>query len=84
MKQKLLPIEAALTFICDCPANNCKRIAQTIRNVYTIGYTPTNGELDGKFRAIQVKVKSPRRGTLLARTRAGYIAQPDTSASVAK
>ncbi|MFL6465170.1 MAG: VWA domain-containing protein [Bryobacteraceae bacterium] len=65
-------------------ANNCKRIAQTIRNVYTIGYTPTNGELDGKFRAIQVKVKSPRRGTLLARTRAGYIAQPDTSASVAK
>jgi Ca-activated chloride channel homolog len=65
-------------------ANNCKRIAQTIRNVYTIGYTPTNGELDGKFRAIQVKVKSPRRGTLLARTRAGYTAQPDASASVAK
>jgi Ca-activated chloride channel family protein len=65
-------------------ANNCKRIAQTIRNVYTIGYTPTNGELDGKFRAIQVKVKSPRRGTLLARTRAGYMAQPDASASVAK
>ena len=65
-------------------ANNCKRIAQTIRNVYTIGYTPTNRDLDGKFRAIQVKVKSPRRGTLLARTRAGYMAQPDASASPTK
>jgi Ca-activated chloride channel family protein len=57
-------------------AGHCKRIAQTIRNVYTIGYTPKNQELDGKFRAIQVKVKSPRRhGTLLVRTRAGYTAQ---------
>ena len=61
-------------------AGNCKRIAQTIRNVYTIGYTPTNRELDGKFRAIQVKVKSPRRGALLARTRAGYTAQPKSVA----
>lgn len=56
-------------------ASNCKRIAQTIRNVYTLGYTPNNQELDGKFRAIQVKAKSPRRGALLVRTRTGYTAQ---------
>ena len=57
-------------------AGNCKRIAQTIRNVYTLGYTPGHQDLDGKFRAIQVKVKSPRRGALIARTRTGYTAEP--------
>ena len=62
-------------------AGNCKRIAQTIRNVYTLGYTPGNQDLDGKFRAIQVKVKSPRHRTLLlVRTRAGYAAQPKSVA----
>ncbi len=66
-------------------AANCRRIAQTIRNVYTIGYAPSNRELDGKFRAIQVKVSSPKRGKLLAQARAGYMAQPSgASASVAK
>lgn len=63
-------------------ASNCKRIAQTIRNVYTLGYTPNNQDLNGKFRAIQIKVKSPRRGALLARTRAGYMAQPSTAEPV--
>jgi Ca-activated chloride channel family protein len=63
-------------------ASTCKRIAQTIRNVYTLGYTPGNRDLDGKFRAIQIKVKSPRRGALLARTRAGYMAQPSTAEPV--
>ena len=54
-------------------ASSCKRIAQTIRNEYTIGYSPTSGEGSaGKFRTIQVRVNTPRRDKLVARTRLGY------------
>ena len=54
-------------------ANNCKRIAQVIRNEYTLGYSPSNQADTGKFRAIQVSVASPRRKEkLIARTRLGY------------
>ena len=54
-------------------ANSCRRIAQTIRNEYTIGYSPSNAGAAGGFRAIKVDVKtSKRRETLVARTRLGY------------
>ena len=52
-------------------ANSCKRIAQTIRSEYTLGYSPNTPDPAGTFRAIQVNVKS-RQAKLVARTRIGY------------
>jgi Ca-activated chloride channel family protein len=49
-------------------------IARRIRNEYTIAYTPANQALDGSYRAVKVKVRSP--GGLTARTRPGYWAMP--------
>ncbi len=56
-------------------AGSCRRIAQTIRNEYTIGYSPVNEEPAGKFRAIQVDVAAGRRVKYIARTRVGYTPQ---------
>jgi VWFA-related protein len=50
----------------------CERIAQDIRNQYTITYVPTNRTQDAKYRLIQVKAAAPGRGGLSVRTRAGY------------
>jgi len=52
----------------------CAQIARDIRNQYTIAYIPTNAAADGKYRAIQVKVKFPGSERLVVRTRAGYYA----------
>ncbi len=62
-------------------ANNCKRIAQVIRNEYTIGYSPAGKQSTGEFRAIHLRVTAPRRGPLVARTRIGYTPQPAAPAS---
>lgn len=56
-------------------ANNCKRIAQTIRTEYTLGYSPNTEGPAGKFRAVSVGVTSPRKEQLIARTRLGYTPQ---------
>ena len=56
-------------------ASHCKRIAQTIRTAYTIGYSPLERESDGKFRAIQLQVTKARLPKLVARTRIGYTPQ---------
>ena len=56
-------------------ASNCKRIAQTIRNEYTLGFSPDNEGSPGKFRAVQVTVVSRRNEKLVARTRLGYTPQ---------
>ncbi len=56
-------------------AGSCKRIAQTIRNVYTIGYSPAAQRPDGKFRTIQLRVVKPHSARLIARTRVGYTPQ---------
>jgi VWFA-related protein len=48
-----------------------QRIDSDLRNYYLLGYTPLNRSLDGKFRAIQVKVKRP--GVTVA-ARKGYFA----------
>jgi len=53
-------------------ANNCKRIAQTIRNEYTLGYSPTVAGPGEAFRAVRVSVTGRQRERLIARTRVGY------------
>ncbi len=64
-------------------ANSCKRIAQTIRNEYTLGYSPNNAESTGAFRAIQVSVTRRRKEKLMARTRLGYTPAAQSSAAPA-
>ncbi len=56
-------------------ATSCRRIAQTIRSEYTLGYSPLNSDQGDKFRAIKVQVKVQRRTNLVARTRIGYTPQ---------
>jgi Ca-activated chloride channel homolog len=55
----------------------CERIAQDIRNQYTIGYVPSNPKLDRTYRTITVTAKGSHGEKYLVRTRAGYIASPD-------
>ena len=55
------------------------QVARDIRSQYTIGYKPGNEALDGTFRRIKVTVKAP--GNLVPRTRTGYYATADLSAS---
>jgi Ca-activated chloride channel homolog len=62
--------------------NICQQVAHDIRNQYTLAYYPTNSRRDGSFRTVSVEVVPPRgRGKLVARTRNGYYAPADTSAS---
>jgi Ca-activated chloride channel homolog len=52
----------------------CEQIAHDIRNQYTIAYVPTNRQLDGTYRAIQVRAGTPAGRRLEVRTRTGYYA----------
>ena len=49
-----------------------ERIALELRNAYSIGYSPTNQELDGKWRKIDLKTT---RGGLTVRAKTGYYAE---------
>lgn len=49
------------------------RIDQELRYQYLIGYQPSGGEWNGKFRSIQLELKKPR---FVVRTRKGYYANP--------
>ena len=51
-----------------------ERIAQDIRNQYTITYSPANRSQDGTYRTVQVSAAAPGRGRIKVRTRAGYYA----------
>ena len=51
-----------------------ERIESDLRNYYLVGYTPINSTYDGRFRAIEVKVKRP--GVTVA-ARKGYFAIRD-------
>ena len=55
----------------------CGRIAEDIRNQYTIGYIPSNQKLDSAQRTIKVTATGRHSETLLVRTRAGYVASPE-------
>jgi len=50
-------------------------VAKEIRNQYVLAYSPTNQNLDGTFRKIQVTVNGYGKPTV--RTRNGYYASPD-------
>jgi len=56
-----------------------RQVARDLRSQYTIEYTPSNPAMDGTFRKIRVAVKAP--GGPTARTRTGYYATPDQTAS---
>lgn len=53
-------------------AGVCEYIARDIRNQYTIGYF-SNSLADGEYRSIRVAARSPSRGELVVRSRAGYL-----------
>jgi Ca-activated chloride channel family protein len=53
----------------------CSRIARDLRNQYTIGYRPSNQELNGAWRKVQVRVNPPKNTPKLKlRTKQGYYA----------
>lgn len=49
-----------------------EEVASELRNVYSLGYSPTNNAHDGKYRKIRVKIVT--RTGLTVRTRNGYYA----------
>lgn len=62
----------------------CQKIANDIRNQYTVTYESTNSKSDGSYRAIEVKaLNTSGHRRLLVNTRAGYSAplNPPAAAS---
>ncbi|MGE5646854.1 MAG: VWA domain-containing protein [Acidobacteriota bacterium] len=55
-----------------------EEIARTIRNQYTLAYSPTHPELDGTFRRIELTVDRPQLAVI---TRSGYWATSTATAS---
>lgn len=55
----------------------CEHIAEDIRSQYTIGYVPSNQNLDNTYRTINVAATGQHGERLVVRTRAGYIAAPE-------
>jgi Ca-activated chloride channel homolog len=55
-------------------------IARELRSQYLIAYEPANGNFDGKYR--QIEVKLPKRKDLKARTKKGYMAVPPRATSL--
>ncbi len=57
-----------------------ERIALELRHQYSIGYTPTDFRLDGKWRKVKLKVNPPRGlPRLSVRSRDGYFATPQSN-----
>ncbi len=56
------------------------RIAAESRVYYLLGYNPVNAARDGKFRKIEVKLATPRRGVEV-RARRGYYAPSENAAT---
>jgi Ca-activated chloride channel family protein len=53
----------------------CTTIARDLRNQYTIGYRPSNQNLDGSWRKVMVRIDPPPKTTKLkVRTKQGYYA----------
>lgn len=58
-----------------------RTIASEIRNQYAIGYKPTNPKASGGFRQIRVDAKAKGHGKLIVRTKSGYYAGAQSTAS---
>jgi Ca-activated chloride channel family protein len=52
------------------------QVAHEIRNQYLVAYSPTNPNLDGTYRKIEVKIKG--YGNPTVRARSGYYATPES------
>ena len=50
------------------------QVVRDLSTLYSIGYRPTNKELDGKWRSVQVRLTT--RSDLFARSKRGYYAKP--------
>src|SRR6201981_2154232 len=61
-----------------------RQVAHDIRNQYTIGYKPTNPRSSGGFRQIRVEAKVKGHGKLTVRTKSGYYAGTQATASGTK
>ena len=54
----------------------CERIALTMRNQYTLSYSPPSVDTKPAYHRIEVKVKDPQKRKLTVRTRTGYYTTP--------
>jgi VWFA-related protein len=54
----------------------CKKIAEDIRNRYTIGYVPARAAAKGGRHTIKVTAMAPHHGHLIVQTRTSYVAPP--------
>jgi len=61
-----------------------RTIANDIRNQYAIGYKPTNPKKAGDFRQIRVEAKAKGHNKLVVRTKSGYYAGMQPTASLTK
>src|ERR1700691_2631054 len=61
-----------------------RQVAHDIRNQYTIGYKPTNPKGTGGFRTIRVDAKAKGHSKMVVRTKSGYYAGTQSTASGAK
>jgi len=53
----------------------CTKISRDLRNQYTIGYRPTNRNMDGAYRKIQIRIDPPRNTPKFqVRAKQGYYA----------
>jgi Ca-activated chloride channel family protein len=53
----------------------CKKIAGDLRSQYTIGYRPSNDQMDGSWRKVSVRMNLPKNSpSLKVRTKTGYYA----------
>lgn len=53
-----------------------QKVAQDIRNQYTIGYHSTKSPTLGGYRAVRVESRAPGYGKLIVRTKKGYYPRP--------
>lgn len=61
-----------------------RTVARDIRNQYTIEYKPTNPRGTGGFRMVRVEAKAKGHGKLTVRTKSGYYAGTQSTASAGK
>src|ERR1700752_1566047 len=64
--------------------NISRTIANDIRNQYAIGYKPLSPKRAGEFRQIRVEAKAKGHSKLVVRTKSGYYAGAEATASTTK